>query len=99
MNEVKQILLLYVRQRCSIKQIAKQLSVSKNTVKEYLRKYSESGLSLEDVLEKDVFQLSALFTGNAVAEDARHRSFLNRVEYYAQELKNRHVTRQCLNPL
>lgn len=96
MNEVKQILLLYVRQRCSIKQIAKQLSVSKNTVKEYLRKYSECGLSLEEVLEKDVFQLSALFTGNTAAEDARHRSFLNRVEYYAQELKNRHVTRQLL---
>ncbi len=50
MNEVKQILLLYC-QNTPIKQIARQLGMSRNTVKSYIKRFESSGLSEQDFIE------------------------------------------------
>jgi transposase len=49
MSQVKQILQLH-KQGYKIKPIAKNLSISKNTVKSYLEKYRSSKLSLDTLL-------------------------------------------------
>jgi len=98
MNQVKQIFQLH-HQGVSIKRIASTLGISKNTVKSYLRKPELSGLSQEDLMA----------IGNPILEDhlkpvsskekANYQEFLQRAEYYVQELSNRkktHVTRMIL---
>lgn len=98
MNQVKQIFQLH-RQGISIKRIASILSISKNTVKSYLRK--------TELLNLPENELMAI--GNPVLEDhlkpvssqekVNYQEFLQRAEYYVQELSNRkktHVTRMVL---
>ena len=46
----------------AIKAIARELRMSKNTVKEYLRRFEKSGLSLTSVLNQDPNELSGILS-------------------------------------
>jgi transposase len=52
MNEVKQVLRLHYERGIAIMTIARELRMSKNTVKEYLRRFEKSGVSLTSVLNQ-----------------------------------------------
>lgn len=98
MNQVKQIFQLHY-QGVSIKKIASTLGVSKNTVKSYLRKTELLSLSQEDILGMGNPILEDHLKPVSSQEKANYQEFLQRAEYYAQELSNRkktHVTRMIL---
>lgn len=97
MSQVKQILLMHQQGR-KIKQIARNLSISKNTVKTYLEKYLSLKYSLDDLLKMEDPLLEAKFhAGNPSYKDnSRYDSFKSKLDYFAKELKKTGVTRQLL---
>jgi len=97
MNEVKQILRLHYERKTSIKQISRELAMSKNTVKEYLRKFQASNLELTAVLSMDPAELSTLLLPEHSSATSRHAQFLERAPEYLNQLStHKHLTRQVL---
>lgn len=96
MNEVKQILILY-HQSIPLKQIARQLGMSKNTVKAYIRRFETSGLSSNDFLELSCPELQAKLSSPGLTDQQRYASFLDQAPRYVNELKtHRHLTKLLL---
>ncbi len=98
MNQVKQIFQLY-RQGVGIKRIASTLSISKNTVKAYLRKTELMQLSDEELLNMGNPILEDHLKPVSTQEKINYQEFLDRAEHYVQELSNRrktHITRMVL---
>lgn len=97
MNEIKQVLRLRHECGVSIKAISRQLGMSKNTVKDYLRRYDQAGSDLSGLLEKDCAELSFELKPPQVKVTERYAAFLERAESYLMSLRqNRHLTRQLL---
>lgn len=97
MNEIKQILRLHFEQKVSLKGISRSLGVSRNTVRDYIRRFSLSDLSLGTALEMDGPELSALLSGISELDQDRHAAFLARAEYYHEQLtRHKHLTRMIL---
>ncbi|MGH9856529.1 MAG: hypothetical protein ACRD4B_01675 [Acidobacteriota bacterium] len=98
MNQVKQIHKLRA-EGIGIKTIASILGMSKNTVKAYLRKTQGLSLSDHDVVTSDNPVLADQLKPVAIRERENYQSFLQRADYYVEELSNRkrtHVTRMIL---
>ncbi len=96
MSQVKQILQLH-KQGYKIKPIAKNLSISKNTVKSYLEKYRSSKLSLDTLLKMEDHDLEKVFhPGNPAYKDDRFDTLTDNLDYYTKELKREGVTRKLL---
>lgn len=96
MSQIKQLLRLH-HQGDSIKQIARSLGISKNTVKSYLVKLSTGKLSLLDLLKLDDPVLEANFhADNPAYKDPRFEHMSNNLTYYAKELKRVGVSRTVL---
>lgn len=98
MNQVKQIHKLRA-EGIGIKTIASILGISKNTVKAYLRKTQELSLSDQDIVSTDNPVLADQLQPVSIREQQNYQSFLQRADYYAEELSNRkrtHVTRMIL---
>ena len=97
MSQVKQILLMHQQGR-KIKQIARDLLISKNTVKTYLEKYLSLKYSLDELLKMEDPLLEAKFhAGNPSYKDnSRYETFKLKLDYFAKELKKTGVTRQLL---
>jgi transposase len=97
MNEIKQVLRLRYDSGVSIKAIARQLRMSKNTVKEYLRRFEQTGSSLSDFLEKDAAELSVELKPLQTTVTERYAAFLEQAEGYLSTLKgDKHLTKQLL---
>ena len=96
MSQVKQILRMH-QQGKGIKSIAKTLSISKNTVRGYVRKAKTSTLPVEALLAlEDPVLEGKLWPGNPAYKDERYEQLKNQLEYYSKELKKVGVTRQLL---
>lgn len=96
MNEIKQILLLK-SQGESIKGIARALSISKNTVKQYLKRFSRLEMPSEAALEMENPVLAEHLVTTWDDEKEKYAAFLSRADYYASELaKHKHITRTVL---
>ncbi len=95
MDQVKAIIQNYLSTN-SIKATARQLKVSKNTVRNYLRrgKSHEKDLSKLLMLEDDAFH--RIFYGAGNEERSREKVFSDRVEYWLKELRRTGVTRYLL---
>ena len=64
MSSIKQLLQLQ-KQGVAIKQMARVLRISRNTIKDYLAKYKALGLEIDCLLEMDDIPLEAMFhSGN-----------------------------------
>ncbi|SDL52674.1 Transposase and inactivated derivatives [Sphingobacterium mizutaii] len=71
MSQIKQLIRLH-RENYPIKTIARHLSISKNTVKSYLKKVTDLNLSLERILElEDPVLERMLRSGNPAYRDER----------------------------
>lgn len=97
MNEVKQVLRLHHEKGMAIKAIARTLGMSKNTVKEYLRRFEKSGLSLSLLLSQEPSELSGIMSPEHATITSRYSGFLERAEYYLRELgQHKHLTKYQL---
>ena len=96
MSQVKQILQLH-SQGNGNKTIARNLGISKNTVKSYLEKYRSSKISLATLLKMEDHALEKVFhPGNPAYKDNRFEELKGKLDYYIDELKKTGVTKQLL---
>jgi len=96
MDQIKNILRNYLVSG-TIKATARQLKVSKNTVREYIRRAEAYSTDLTVVLELDEEALNRVF----YAADSGHSStrftvFEQQIEYWLKELRRVGVTRELL---
>lgn len=96
MSQIKQLLRLH-QQGHSIKSMARNLGISKNTVKSYLIKLATGKLTLAELLElEDPVLESKFHAGNPAYKDSRFEYLMTRLDYFAGELKRVGVTRKLL---
>src|SRR5690554_4582295 len=96
MGQIKQLIRLY-QQGLGKKTIARELGMSKNTVKSYVQKLEKGELSLDSLLELDDPVLEAkLLAGNPSYKEDMYDNIINDLDYYAKELKKPGVTRKLL---
>jgi transposase len=97
MEQIRSILQQKVNGR-SIRSIAEQTGLSRNTIRFYLRGVESSGHGLREALELEDESLASLFARDEplVSKDARHLDLQAKLPEYASELKKRHVTRELL---
>jgi transposase len=96
MGQIKQLIRLY-QQGHGKKTIARNLCMSKNTVKTYIQKIEDHPLSLESLLALDDPILETqLFSGTPSYKERQYSNFANDLNYYAKELKKVGVTRRVL---
>jgi transposase len=97
MNEIKQVLRFHHERNVPIKAIARELGMSKNTVKEYLNRFRESGLSLQEVLAAEPVVLADLLRPDHASASIRYSQFLEHADQYLSDLKNqKHLSKQLL---
>jgi transposase len=96
MSQIKQIL-RFTQQGKSIKFIALNLSVSRNTVRKYLSLQQASGQSIDDLLLLEDHALQqALLPVAQSAEDQRYQVLIDRYDCFCSELRRTGVTRWLL---
>lgn len=96
MSQIKQLLRLHSQGK-KIKEIARILGMSKNTVKVYLEKYVKLRLSIEDLVKLADPELETRFhSGNPAYCDNRFEQLKQKLDYYEQEYKRPGVTRRLL---
>jgi transposase len=93
MSKIKQVLQLS-ENKVSNRQIAKQLSIDKETVGNYVRFFRNDALSLTELLKMEDPELEFRFrAGNPAYTDTRHQTFLDRLPHFKESLAHKHVTR------
>lgn len=96
MSQVKQILRLR-QQGKGIKTIAKALSISKNTVKDYIQKAEASNILIDVLLTlEDPVLEGKLCSGSPSYKDERYDQLKPQLDYFSKELKRVGVNRQVL---
>lgn len=102
MHQVKRIIEFHL-QGHSIRQIERLSGISRNTVREYLRRISLSGYSMEELLKMEDESLMGIVQIEAIEKDRSGRSaddryglIESRLAYYKSELCRRGVTRHLL---
>ena len=96
MSQIKQLFQLH-KQGKGKKTIAKQLGMSKNTVKSYLSKIENGELQINDLLKLEEPVLEGkLFAGSPSYKDKRYEQLRDNLEYFVSELKKTGVTRKLL---
>lgn len=102
MHQIKRIIELQLQGR-SIRQTVRLTGLSRNTVRDYLRRLSSFGMSWQELLSLDEESIGALvyvdpseksIVGRSI--DNRLGDLKNHLESYALELKKRGVTKQLL---
>jgi len=96
MSKLRKVLQLYLKGK-SKQFISKYLSISRNTIKKYLRQFSKLGLSAEELDQLGDLELEKLFVESPVAgPSARQQSMYRFFPYMEKELKKTGVTRQLM---
>lgn len=96
MSKIKQILRLWTN-GTSKKQIARQLRVSKNTVKKYLKWADDTSETFTELLSLSDIELSKLYENSLEEiENERYQELVKELPQIIQELNRPHVTRQLL---
>jgi transposase len=102
MHQIKRIIELYQEGR-SIWETKRLTGLSRNTVRDYLRRIQSSGLSPAQLLALDDESLSAIVYVDGFEQghsgrklDARYQTIEKNLDRYCSELRRRGVTRQLL---
>lgn len=96
MSQIKQLLKMH-KQGNKHRTIARNLGISKNTVKSYLKKAGALSQSTAQLLKLEDPELEALFhAGSPAYKDERYQHLKDRLGYYALELQKTGVTRLLL---
>lgn len=82
----------------SIREIHRLTGIHRTTIKSYQDRCSHSGKAYEELLALPDHELSDLLhpPRSTQQPDERHKHLADRLEYYARELKRRHVTKLIL---
>ncbi len=96
MSQIKQLIQLQ-KQGKAIKEIARILGMSKNTVKSYLKKVETGELDINELLKLEDPVLATKFhAGNPSYKQERYEHLKQHLSYYLKELKRTGVTKQLL---
>ena len=96
MEEIRQIIRAYLKTK-KYKVVARQLAISKNTVRKYIRLVEQVDLPMEDVLLMEDEQLKRLLYSESVnIHSERVEVFNGLVKYWISELRRLGVTRYLL---
>ena len=96
MSKVKQVLQLH-EDGMSQRKIAKSLSLSRRTVRDYIHKADAIDMQLSDALKLEDPELEGKFmAGTAAYTDNRFEEFKELLPYFEKELARKHVTRHLL---
>ena len=94
MSKVKHVIRMY-ESGVPKKEIARRLGISKNTVKEYIKKTEEKNLSPPELLEKEAPELEGMFSPTVYTSD-RYLQLEGLFPDLEKELRRTGVTRQLL---
>ncbi len=94
MSKVKQVIRMY-ESGVPKKEIARRLGISKNTVKDYIKKLEEKNLTPPELLEKETPELEGMF-GVSVYKEEKYLELEALFPYLEKELRRVGVTRQLL---
>lgn len=96
--QIIRTILQQLQKGASGRHIARQLHISRNTVKQYTERFAASGYSLELLQQLDDEDLSAIVYAEAkqLQPDARLTDFKGRMDYFLSELTRPGVTRLLL---
>lgn len=90
-------MLLKMQQNMSNRKIADELGINKETVNNKFAFIREHNLSMTELLKLDDPELEKVFHGgHSAVTDARHARFLELLDYFREQLKDKHVTRYLL---
>ncbi|MDR0895093.1 MAG: LuxR C-terminal-related transcriptional regulator, partial [Prevotellaceae bacterium] len=93
MSKIKQMLRLYDTGYTN-RQIAKALSIDKETVNKYVRQVKSGDIPVKSLLKMEDLELEKHFyAGNPAYTDARMEKFLELLPYFKEQLSHKHVTR------
>lgn len=96
MSQIKQVLKL-IQKGYKLKPLARELSISRNTIKSYLKKISENNWSIDTLLQLEDEQLERKFhSGNPAYKDGRYEQLKLKLDYYVKELSRVGVTKSLL---
>lgn len=96
MDTIKQVILRHMQGE-SNRSIAKSLSLSKNTVNRYVTLAESDKLSLRELVALDDPALDFRFNGGSPAyADARFKDFMERLPYFEEQMRLKHMTLQLL---
>jgi len=96
MSQIKQLLRLH-KQGTGVKTIARNLGISKNTVKSYLSKLSEKKTGIDELLSLADPELELKFhAGNPAYKDERFEHLKSLLDYFEKELDRVGVNRIVL---
>ncbi len=95
MSQLKQILRL-LSQGYSLKGIARETGVSRNTIKVYLRTIKSREINLEEILNMEDLRVEHLLHAPLKNEKQRKEDFMLRLDKLQSELLHPHVTKQLL---
>lgn len=102
MHQIKRVIELHLQGR-GIRQISRLTGISRNTIREYLRRMALSGKPLEELLRLEDEALAIIAQVRPIEKnragriaDDRYGSIEGRLDYYQAELARRGVTRQLL---
>jgi len=94
MSIVKQIIRMY-ESGVSIKGISRNLGISRNTVKEYIKKINSQNLPPPELLEKETPELEGIFVPSVCMKD-KYLQMEGMFPYIEKELRRTGITRQLL---
>ena len=99
MKKIKEIIRLSLLEDLSIRQISKAVNVSHPTATKYLGLFKASGLSFEEIKKLNNDEITELLFANFKQRqdnNSRYVLLSSKFEYFAKELKRKHVTLQKL---
>ena len=97
MASFRQAILLKLQQNMSNRKIANMLDINKETVNTKFAFIRDNGLSMEELLKLDDPELERVFHGgHAAFTDKRHQRFLELLDYFREQLKDKHMTKYLL---
>jgi len=94
MSKVKQVIRMH-ESGVPKKEISRRLGISKNTVKEYIKKAEAKNLSPPEVLQKETTELEGIFSAS-IYTDEKYLQLESQFPYIEKELRRTGVTRQLL---
>ena len=94
MSKVKHVIRMY-ESGVPKKEIARRLGISRNTVKDYIRKVESHALSPPELLDKDTPELEGMFS-SSYNKDGQYLQLERLFPYFEKELRRTGVTRQVL---
>jgi len=95
MKNIREIIRLYDKLKLTGRKISRAVNVSRPVVSDYIIAFKKSGLKYEDIQNISDENLSEILLTKK-KESARYSKLSSEFEYYAQELKKKHVTLQKL---